>query len=89
MLMLQIYSQSEAPEGVDEITRVIPLPFGYTSYPVPKTGKYHQSVMYVIETVDIKDRQIELLIREQDSAYVLNEQGKTIQTIFKPIKASF
>lgn len=88
MLFLQLYDQRTAPEGVDEVTRLFPLPFGSSHYPAPE-GKYHSSITYVVEFVDIKDRDQMILIGDKDSAYILNEAGKTIQTIFKPIKGVF
>lgn len=88
MLILQFYDQRLAPKGVDEATRLFPLPFGCSYYPAPD-GVYPPSITYVVEFVDVKDRDQKILISDKDSAYLLNEAGKTIQTIFKPIKGRF
>jgi len=85
MYTLQIYSPTEEP-GLAEVQRWIPIAKGFAIYPVNHAKRtpdfpYPEDVRYIV-----RDGSAEYVITDKDHAYVLNNEGKTIQKIFEPIR---
>ncbi len=88
MLLLKHYTQSFKLDCADERQTVYLMPTGYDLYPINKSHvesvKYHKDTVYVVRFKDPKGDIVDVQIAEADSAYILNESGKTIYTVHKP-----
>jgi len=88
---LQIYSQQGLIPGSHENQQFIPLHGPYNIYPMGGGNKFYDSenpvpadVRYVVHYNDILGENKTAWVRETDSAFILNSEGKTFRTIHRP-----
>lgn len=87
---LQIYSQDGKIPGAHENQHFLPMHGPYNIYPMGGDRTYDSEnpvpadVRYVVHYNDASGENKTAWIRETDSAFILNSEGKTFRTIHRP-----
>lgn len=88
---LQIYSQHGLIPGADENQQFIPLHGPYNIYPMGGKDRTYDSenptpadVRYVVHYTDVAGENKTAWVRDTDHAFILNNEGKTFRTIYRP-----
>lgn len=91
MFALQIYTQRGKLQGAADNQQIIPMKgawniFDIDNHVVDGEQVYEPTVRVVVHYTAADGTPSSLEVHESDHAYILNSEGKTFRTLYKPSK---